>query len=470
MPTAQHLLERVVEPGYCIGCGACAALAESPLRMEMDSTGRYVPRIRDGGDAGHEGAYLEVCPFAAETDEDELAARFVAGPQSRHDPEIGSFRSLFAGHAQVGNFRRDGSSGGITTWFLAKLFEDDLVDAVLHVHPDGTSDRLFGYQVSSSLAETARNSRTRYYPVEMSKVLQHVRTHPGRYAVVGVPCFLKAVRLLQSQDPVFAERVAYCVGIVCGHLKSTNFAASMGWQLGVDPDALEAISFREKNDVSADGYDVTVTDARSGETTRARASSLMVQDWGMGLFKYHACDFCDDVLAETADISMGDAWLPGYTKDPMGANVVVTRSEQAQRVLDAHREELELDELSPEAVRQSQAAGLRHRREGLAHRLAVADAQGVSRPIKRVQPDAALPRNRQHIYEIRSRFIEAGDRAFAQAHRVDDFGEFQRALAPMIQQYREAYVSQWPVRAWVKKRLPRVFQAVRQARRRLLRL
>lgn len=41
---------------------------------------------------------------------------------------------------------------------------------------------------------------------------------------------------------------------------------------------------------------------------------------------YKACDFCDDVFAETADIALGDAWLPEYVQDGNGTNVVVTRN------------------------------------------------------------------------------------------------------------------------------------------------
>ena len=41
-------------------------------------------------------------------------------------------------------------------------------------------------------------------------------------------------------------------------------------------------------------------------------------------FKYKACDFCDDVFAETADVVVGDAWIPKYLTQ--GNSLVVTRS------------------------------------------------------------------------------------------------------------------------------------------------
>jgi coenzyme F420 hydrogenase subunit beta len=34
------LFEAVVDGGYCIGCGACAALPGSPIRMKLDDSGR----------------------------------------------------------------------------------------------------------------------------------------------------------------------------------------------------------------------------------------------------------------------------------------------------------------------------------------------------------------------------------------------------------------------------------------------
>ena len=36
-------------------------------------------------------------------------------------------------------------------------------------------------------------------------------------------------------------------------------------------------------------------------------------DWGAGFFQNPACDWCDDVVAETADIAFGDAWVEPYS-------------------------------------------------------------------------------------------------------------------------------------------------------------
>ena len=61
----------------------------------------------------------------------------------------------------------------------------------------------------------------------MSGVLEEIRTSPGRYAVVGIPCFIKAVHLARAADPILRERIVYTLGLVCGHMKSARFAESL---------------------------------------------------------------------------------------------------------------------------------------------------------------------------------------------------------------------------------------------------
>src|SRR3546814_19586796 len=60
---------------------------------------------------------------------------------------------------------------------------------------------------------------------------------------------------------------------------------------------------------------------------------LVDGDWGAGFFQNRACDFCDDVVAETADIAFGDAWVEPYSSDGRGTNVVVVRSSALHAML-----------------------------------------------------------------------------------------------------------------------------------------
>ena len=469
---ARRLHETVIAGGYCIGCGACASVEGSPFVMRLDAHGRLQATPGEAGPAAAVRQPLEpVCPFSEKAaDEDEIA-KGLFSEECRHDPKIGYHLAVYGGFVKEGPYRADGSSGGMGSWILTRLLKEDLIDAVIHIRQRAPTDgdpRLFQYQISTTTAEIASGAKSRYYPIEMSEVLRVVRDRPGRYAIVGIPCFIKAVRLLTRQDALLKERIAFCVGLVCGHLKSAHFAKMIAWQSGLDPDRLTGIDFRKKiPGADANRYAVEVHGTRSGnETTVDRASKdIYGSDWGTGFFKYKACDFCDDVLAETADITVGDAWLPQYVKDWKGTNVLVVRHPALKSLLERGVSDgaLHLDVLGPQDAARSQDAGLRHRRDGLAYRLYLTDQKNEWRPPKRVQPSAdGLDARRQRQQVLRMEMASKSHTAFRQALDADKFSVFTSQMDPLLDRYYALYRSAWKNAARrIKRSVLRTLQRVR---------
>lgn len=206
-------------------------------------------------------------------------------------------------------------------------------------------------------------------------------------AVVGIPCFIKAINLLQKEDDELKKLIKVKVGLVCGHLKSDYFAKSFALELGIDYDNVIAINFREKlPGLTANSYGVKltyITDSGIEEKVVPR-QDLSTTNWGLDYFKYKACEYCDDVLAETADVCFGDAWLPQYTKDPMGTNIVIIRNPLILQIVEKYRDEITVKSITADDVYQSQAGGFRHRREGLAYRLHLLKDSDTYVPQKRV--------------------------------------------------------------------------------------
>lgn len=73
---------------------------------------------------------------------------------------------------------------------------------VVPVEDPQAENRFFRYRIACTEEEIRAGAKSRYYPVELSEVLQTIRAVPGCYAVVGVPCFIKAFQLLRREDPV----------------------------------------------------------------------------------------------------------------------------------------------------------------------------------------------------------------------------------------------------------------------------
>jgi coenzyme F420-reducing hydrogenase beta subunit len=434
---AARLKATVIDGGYCVGCGGCAAVPGSPVRMEMDGFGRLQAMIADRDAGLSEAKVTTICPFSDAADsEDRIAADLFAGPGASRDDRIGWSRAIWAGHVAEGDFRARGSSGGMGNWIAAELLRLGRVDAVVHVRPD-VDGRLFGFAISQTLEELRLGAKSRYYPIEMSSVLRHMRQHPGRYALIGVPCFVKAARLQARQDRIIGERLHFTIALVCGHLKSDRFAKMFAWQMGLHPDGLSDFDFRVKNEVGrANQYSVRAVgrnvDGSAFDRTR-RNRDFFGYLWSHGLFKYRACDYCDDVMGETADVTVGDAWLPAFVDDPRGSNVVIARHPQIEDII--HRAiwdgRLALAPIEVEDAAKSQDAGLRHRRVGLSSRLDRARRQGRWAPPKRVSR-GKLTRRQRLVYALREIMAERSHLAFQEAIDADRFAVFAARMTPYM--------------------------------------
>ncbi|HKT76443.1 MAG TPA: Coenzyme F420 hydrogenase/dehydrogenase, beta subunit C-terminal domain [Sphingobium sp.] len=404
----------MLRAGLCTGCGTCAALAvRDEVRLDWDRDGQLKPVGPPAWTHRPDERFARLCPFSPLADnEDVLAtARF---PDSRHDPWIGRFQAAYVGHAAEQDYRERGSSGGMVSWVAAELLKRGLVDGVAHVgRADPAADgRLFRYRISRDIAALKDGAQSRYYPVDMAQILREMREIPGRYAVVGIPCFIKAVHLTRAADPVLRDRIAFTLGLVCGHMKSRDMVESFAWQMDVDIRAVAKVDYRVKDESRpANWYTARLT-CRDGQQHQRDWWHLVDGDWGSGFFQNRACDFCDDVVADTADIAFGDAWVEPYSSDGRGTNVVVVRSPLLHAMLHDAIEEgrLSLQEVAADFVRQTQAAGFRQRREGLAYRLAWL-SPGL-RPRKRVEAGGRLGWRRKLIYRLRHYISRMSSTAF----------------------------------------------------------
>ncbi|RMG52302.1 MAG: hypothetical protein D6717_12160, partial [Gammaproteobacteria bacterium] len=169
--------------------------------------------------------------------------------------------------------------------------------------------------------------------------------------------------------------------------------------------------------------------------------NLFGTDYNHGFFQYKACDFCDDVVGETADISVGDAWLPEYIPDGRGTSLVIPRHPVLHQILEeaANAGRIHLERITVEQAVASQAGGFRQRREGLAYRLYLADRAGVWRPPKRVRPSNRLSRRRKAIYRLRTLLSERSHAAFQRALKAGAFEVFRNEMQALLDQYRALY-------------------------------
>jgi len=407
----RNVCEIIVPNDLCIGCGVCAGICPvNVLTMRFNEFGAYIPVEERANCLPKCDLCLRACPFYDQEDnEDTLAqAAFAQTPEIRHTPELGYFLDTYVGYSKVDGHRQNGSSGGLATWFLETLLKRDMVDKVVCVTPvRGNSEKLFRFAILDSVEAVRNAGRSCYYPVEMSEIIHDILRHEGRYVITGLPCFLKGLRLVMRRNAQLRRRAVALVGLVCGQMKTEFFTEYLSVACGGNPQSLVGVQFRHKDpERSAQDYAHRfIWKDKSQLISREIYWSEGIEDiWTHDYFKPNACNFCDDIFAETADVVFMDAWLPEYYWDYRGHSLVINRQEIFKSLW---KEALESDEVSlmpigVNSVIQSQAGLLSEKRSGLSFRLYLAQRAGEPVPRKRVVPSpTSLPALARHLVKLK---------------------------------------------------------------------
>jgi coenzyme F420-reducing hydrogenase beta subunit len=371
MINTPKVIDSVVNNDLCIGCGICVYKCSSnALEMAWDEIGFLIPSVVENCDSN--GDCLTVCPFNPYPKdevklEDDLAKTFLPNTVHFHK-KIGKYDSIYAGYSN--EFRLSSSSGGLATYICTELLDKKIANHIFSIKESSKPGTHYEYAISSKKSDLLIASKTRYFPVTLSSVLSKINNLEGTVAIVGVACFIKAIRLAQHSEPKLKEKIIFLIGIICGGVKSRFFTEYLASKMDIKKADIHKPQFRKK-DISSTANDYLFSCSDTNHEEKSIRMRSVGDMWGTGLFKANACDYCDDVTTELADISLGDAWLHPYYKDGRGTNVIVTRSLLAENLIKEgiKNNHLVMDLLTLENFLASQQGSFNHRHNGLSARL-----------------------------------------------------------------------------------------------------
>lgn len=406
----KNIFKEIVGNKFCIGCGICNYNQLDDVRFDLKDDYQYFPKLKNDNDINAKNKLVKniskLCPFSNfSKNEDEIADHLF--PDTKKDKIIGNYKNLFSGYAED---RFYSSGGGLLSAFVAYLFENKYIDAVLHVKPKNNSEKLFDYDFSENYEEYKEGRSSFYYPVTLGNTINNLDKYKS-IAVVGLPCFMKALNNLILSNEKLKDIIKYKIGIVCGHLKTKQFGEYLSYEIlkkNLSNDLNLRFRLKDKTFKTSNNYAMGFLNKEKEIIKSKNVKKIFGGDWGYGLFKLKGCDYCDDVFAETADVVFGDAWLDEFLDDWKGYNITISRTEKTSEILKKlhNSKKVNIRSISLNNIKKSQDAAIRHRKEGTYYRVENLKTKKKWYPIKRVNDLSKLNSFDKEKYLTREKISE----------------------------------------------------------------
>ncbi len=366
----------VVKGGLCCGCGTCAGICPTDA-IAMNMTDYiFVPRIALDK-CVHCGLCVKSCPGHTVDFGSMNAQIFGRLPD---DPLVGNFMNCYVGYSADRELRYNSASGGLATQLLVFAMENDIIDGALVTRMKRQNPLEPEAFVARTVDDIISASKSVYSPVAANVALKEISREGGRYAVVGLPCHIHGIRKAEEVSKVLKKRIVLRIGLLCSHMVAFAGIYSLLKKLRIEKGMVRSISYR------GDGWPGSLSvQLNNGRYERVPLTGSWHGYWSLFssfFFTPTRCTMCPDQVAELADISLGDAWLPEFRSDEVGRSLIVFRTKLGQDVLEKARQfkALYVEQVDVEKVLQSQRVNLKFKKHDLAQRLSLLHMVGKSIP------------------------------------------------------------------------------------------
>jgi coenzyme F420 hydrogenase subunit beta len=316
----------------CTQCGMCQLVCDNLHIVEANK--RESASDKDFSIAAREPARcsacqrkrcLGVCPVSGEGKGAYNAETFHPGTVLR----------AFAGHATDVQLWAAAASGGFVSALIAYLLRTNSVDGAIVVGADPSDATKGKFRIVTSAEELQATASSIYSVVPLRAELAQAISNSGgkRFVFVGRPCQTKALARAMRTYPALRESITLSISVFCAWSFSKRGVDYLLSLCGVrDRGALTAIRYR-------DGVWPGAFTASVGKSVKALPLTNPRHFRGLYYFPItsgfipRACRNCADVLGDSADISVGDAWNLGLEPGKHGYSLAIVRTPRGETAL-----------------------------------------------------------------------------------------------------------------------------------------
>ena len=305
MKKAEMLLENSINSRLCCHCGICAGVCPThAIMIEKNALSVDIDKCVDCG------LCVNCCP---------------AGGYELSDLTLEDIKDIpmYSAAAKDKDVSADASSGGfVTQTLLTLLAMGEITKAAVVVTGDNLDESCAKYVLTDDPAEILRARRSKYTQATINEVIEYIKNHEGRYAIVGVPCQLYGITQAINKNSVLRKRVIYKLGVVCGYTYDEDCIDGLLKVMGLERQTVHRIlGWREGG----------LPGSFSVELEDGSVRSLPFSDEHSVDVTYYAqnrCKLCRDCLCEHGDVVSAD--IGGWKEK---RTLVLARSSQGQHLL-----------------------------------------------------------------------------------------------------------------------------------------
>ncbi len=309
----------------CTRCGTCIGICP----VEALSAGKdYFPEI-NANKCISCGLCKKTCPGG------QLSYRQLTRITFGHDKDNSGFDGhaikTIMGYAGDAEIRQNGAGGGMITALALYLLQQRLVDGCIVTRMNRENPLKGEVYIARNRNDLLQSQQSKYLPIPVNSIFQQLKTLPGRYAYIGLPCHIHGYRLLSQSDKTLKEKIRVVIGLYCGMALQPCMLADLLNVHQLSPSEIKAFQFRGGK---WPGKFRAIVDKKTIDLHYSNYKDGAF-NYLMFLYSPRRCQTCIDGSSEFSDLSVSDAW----TRDQSGnylfksSSRVLARTETGAKIL-----------------------------------------------------------------------------------------------------------------------------------------
>lgn len=305
MKKAEMLLENSINSQLCCHCGVCAGVCPAHAILIEKNT-----LFVDTNKCVDCGLCVNCCP---------------AGGYELSDLTLEDIKDIpmYSAAAKDETVSAEASSGGFVTQTLLTLLAlGEITKAAVVVTGDDLDESCAKYVITDDPSEILRARRSKYTQATINGVIEYIKNHEGRYAIVGLPCQLYGITQAINKTSVLKKRIIYKLGMVCGYTYDEDCIDGLLKVMGLQRQKVQRILGWREGGLPGN-FSVEMKDGTVFSLPFADEHSVDVT-----YYAQNRCKLCRDCLCEYGDVVSAD--IGGWREK---RTLVLVRSFQGYNLL-----------------------------------------------------------------------------------------------------------------------------------------